>query len=346
MSFRNELSRLVRGEVLEDEPLSRHTSFGIGGPADFFVQPATVDDLRAVLQLSQAHGLPVMIIGRGTNLLVSDAGVRGVVLSLSQACHRLRETSYGLVVGSGVSVTELLDFCVLQGWSGVEFMAGIPGSVGGAVRVNAGAWDESIGRRVRTIRGYDFTGRPISLQARDVHFGYRSTDLPGNMVITDIDLALTRRSSQAIEVKIKEFLRRRSSQPTGQRSAGCVFKNPPKTAAGRLIEESGSRFRVYSTVRSQGVSSSAGAIVSVRAARPASWNIAKRWASARNSASARIVACWSEITGSVTVAVTAQTAIMPPRINTSRCSWSVIPSHHRLSFSRSPFRGPRLTRLG
>jgi UDP-N-acetylmuramate dehydrogenase len=239
MDFRSEISRLVKGQVLKDEPLSRHTSFGIGGPADFFIQPATVDDLVAALRLSHVHGLPLMIIGRGTNLLVADAGVRGVVLNLSEACHQLLERSHGLIVGSGVPVAELLDFCVLRGWSGVEFMAGIPGSVGGAVRVNAGAWDESIGQRVRTIKGYDFTGKPISLKARDMRFSYRRAQLPGDLVIADIDLALTKAPSQTIQAKVKEFLRRRSTQPTGQRSAGCVFKNPPQAAAGKLIEESG-----------------------------------------------------------------------------------------------------------
>ena len=239
MDFRTELGRLVNVEVFEDELLSRHTSFGIGGPAEFFVRPATVDDLMAVLRLCEAHEVPLMVIGRGTNLLVGDGGVRGVVLDLSQACRQLQERSDGLVVGSGVSVSELLEFCVRQGWGGGEFMAGIPGSVGGAVRVNAGAWGESIGQRVRAIKGYDSGGGEVFLKGKDVRFGYRRAYLPGEPIIVEVELALTRESPQAVEARAREFSQRRSSQPTGQRSAGCVFKNPPEIAAGKLIEDSG-----------------------------------------------------------------------------------------------------------
>jgi UDP-N-acetylmuramate dehydrogenase len=239
MEFSAELSGLIQGEILRDEPLSKHTSFGIGGPADFFIRSKTEADVVAVLELAKAHGIPLMIIGRGTNLLVENGGIRGVVLDLSLACRQLRERPDGLSVGSGVSVMELLDFCARREWGGLEFMAGIPGSVGGAVKVNAGAWDESIGQLVRTIRGYDFSGQAVSLESSQVHFRYRGSNLPADLVITEIELALTHTSQQVIKVRMKEFLRRRSSQPTDQKSAGCVFKNPPGSAAGKLIEKSG-----------------------------------------------------------------------------------------------------------
>jgi len=229
----------MKGEILRDEPLSKHTSFGIGGPADFFVRPKTEEDMVAVLGLAKAHGVPLMVIGLGTNLLVGDGGIRGLVMDLSAACHQLEEQPDGLRAGSGVSVTELLDFCSRREWGGLEFMAGIPGSVGGAVRVNAGAWDESIGQLLRTIRGYDLSGQAVSLESSHLHFRYRRSDLSADLVITEVEFSLMRTTRQVIEARIKEFLRRRSSQPTGQRSAGCVFKNPPGNAAGRLIEESG-----------------------------------------------------------------------------------------------------------
>jgi UDP-N-acetylmuramate dehydrogenase len=239
MSFADQLSLQVKGEILREEVLSSHTSFGIGGPADFFVRPATLHGMLTVLNLTRAHQLPVMVIGRGTNLLVGDAGVRGVVLELSDACHLFREKSHGLAVGSGVTVTELLDFCVRQGWGGAEFMAGIPGSLGGAVRVNAGAWDQSIGLLVTTIGGYDFNGREVVLGSSEVRFRYRGADLPADLIITEVELNLIPTSREHIEARITEFLKRRSSQPTDQRCAGSIFKNPPGSHAGVLIEASG-----------------------------------------------------------------------------------------------------------
>lgn len=239
MDFSAQLTRLVKGEILKDEPLSQHTSFGIGGPADFLIRPATVDELVAILRLTKTHRLPLMVIGRGTDLLVGDGGIRGVVLDLSLACHGLAEHSGGVVVGSGVTVAELVDFCLRRGWGGLEFMAGIPGSVGGAIRVNAGAWDRSVGELVRAVKGYDPSGRAMVMKSSQLHFRYRGADLPGGLIITEAELVLTSTSSQVIEMRIKEFLRRRSSQPGDQKCAGCVFKNPPGAIAGKLIEESG-----------------------------------------------------------------------------------------------------------
>ncbi len=239
MSFVDELFSRMEGEILIDEPLRKHTSFGIGGPADFFIRPATVDGVRALLHLTTAHRVPLMIIGRGTNLLVGDGGVRGVVLDLCDACHWLRGKPHGLTAGSGVTVAELLDFCVHQGLVGAEFMAGIPGSLGGAVRVNAGAWGNSIGQVVTTIKGYHFSGQAVTLEATQVRFRYRQTDLPEDLAITEVELKLSSLSPEIVETRIKDFIERRSSQPTDQRSAGSVFKNPPGNHAGKLIESSG-----------------------------------------------------------------------------------------------------------
>ena len=239
MEFQNELLRLVEGEILVDEPLNRHTSFAIGGPADFFVRPKTEQEMVAVLKLARTHELPLMVIGRGTNLLVEDGGIRGVVLDLSGCCCRLEEWSGGVVVGAGVSLTELLDYCWRREWAGLEFMAGIPGSVGGGIRVNAGAWDRSIGQFVRAVSGYDLSSQAVTLQSPQLHFQYRSAHLPGDLIITEVKLVLSSQPSQVIQNRMEEFRRRRSHQPTGLRSAGCIFKNPPGTAAGKLIEESG-----------------------------------------------------------------------------------------------------------
>jgi UDP-N-acetylmuramate dehydrogenase len=237
--FRSQLAALVKGEILEREPLSKHTSFDIGGPADFFIRPRTEEEMVAVVRLTRACSLPLMVIGRGTNLLVADGGVRGVVLDLSLTCRQLEVCSGGVSVGAGVSVQELLDFCLRRELGGLEFMAGIPGSVGGAIRVNAGAWGKSIGELVDVVRGYDLSGQAIAMESSQLHFRYRGSNLTEDVIITEAELVLSPAPSQVIQKQMKEFQRRRLSQPLDQKSAGSVFKNPPRATAGKLIEESG-----------------------------------------------------------------------------------------------------------
>jgi UDP-N-acetylmuramate dehydrogenase len=237
--FRSQLAALVKGETLEREPLSKHTSFDIGGPADFFIRPRTEEEMVAIVRLTRACRLPLMVIGRGTNLLVADGGVRGVVLDLSLTCRQLRMCSGGVLVGAGVSVSELLDFCLRRELGGLEFMAGIPGSVGGAIRVNAGAWGKSVGKLVDVVRGYDLSGQAIAMESSQLHFRYRGSNLREDVIITEAELVLSPAASQVIQKQMKEFQRRRLLQPLDQKSAGSVFKNPPGATAGKLIEESG-----------------------------------------------------------------------------------------------------------
>ncbi len=239
MSFTDSISRAVEGPVLEGEPLSRHTSFGIGGAADFYIRPASEKELVEVLRLIREHELPLMIIGRGTNLLVGDGGFRGAVVDLRSACRRLERNEEQIIAGAGVAVSELLDYCLSQELGGLEFMAGIPGSVGGAVRVNAGAWGLAVGDRVEAVRGYDPSGRKTSLERRKLHFSYRRADFPNDLIIAEVQLSLEPGRARTIGEKMSDFRRRRQHQPIDQKSAGSVFKNPPSAPAGRLIEAAG-----------------------------------------------------------------------------------------------------------
>ena len=239
MSFADSISRMIEGTALENEPLNRHTSFGIGGPADFFIRPASEKELVEVLRITREQGVKVMVIGRGTNILVGDGGFRGAVVDLRDACRRLECDGREVVVGAGVTVTELLDFCLSHELGGLEFMAGIPGSIGGAVRVNAGAWGLAIGDRVEAVRGYDLTGQEVTLERRQLRFDYRQAGLPSELVLTETRLSLRPEQAGAIGEKMEDFRRRRRHQPIDQKSAGSVFKNPPSTPAGQLIEEAG-----------------------------------------------------------------------------------------------------------
>jgi len=239
MGFVDSIRRAIQGPVVEGEPLSRHTSFGIGGAADFFVRPDTEAELVEVLRLTRTHELPLMIIGRGTNLLVGDGGVRGVVLDLRGACRQLKRTAGEITSGAGATVSELLDFCLAQGLGGLEFLAGIPGSVGGAVRVNAGAWGRAVGDLVSVVRGYFPSGRQMDLERNALEFGYRHSGLPAGMIIVETRLNLKPERAEVIREKMADYRRRRRHQPIDQKSAGSVFKNPSSAPAGRLIEMAG-----------------------------------------------------------------------------------------------------------
>jgi UDP-N-acetylmuramate dehydrogenase len=239
LDFGDSIRGAIEGAVLEGEPLSRHTSFGIGGTADFFIRPQNEEELVQVLQLTQAHQLPLMVIGRGTNLLVGDGGVRGVVVDLRSACRRMERDGEEVIAGAGVAISELLEFCLSQELGGLEFMAGIPGSVGGAVRINAGAWGWSIGDRVEAVRGYFPSGREVSLGRSRLRFGYRASNLQADLIVVETRLALKMEKTEKIRERMAEYHNRRRHQPTDQKSAGSVFKNPPSAAAGRLIEEAG-----------------------------------------------------------------------------------------------------------
>ena len=233
------ISEAIEGAVLENEPLSRHTSFGIGGPADYYIRPASEKELIEVLRIIRERGLALMIVGRGTNLLVGDGGFRGAVVDLRGACRRLERDGNRVVAGSGLAVSEVLDYCLSEELGGLEFMAGIPGSVGGAVRVNAGAWGLAVGDRVETVRGYDPSGRETTLKGREIGFGYRQAGLPSGLIITEIRLFLEPEEAGTIAGKMNDYRRRRRHQPVDQKCAGSVFKNPASAPAGRLIEEAG-----------------------------------------------------------------------------------------------------------
>lgn len=239
MSFADSISGAIEGALLTGEPLSRHTSFGIGGPADYFIRPASEKELLEVLRIIHEHGLDLMIIGRGTNILAGDGGYRGVVVDLRGACRRLERDGEVVIAGAGVIVSELLDYCLSQDLGGLEFMAGIPGSVGGAVRVNAGAWGLAMGDRVEEIRGYDLSGGEVTLRRDQLRFSYRQAGLPDDLIIIQARLSLKPEQAESIAGRMEDYRRRRRHQPVDQKCAGSVFKNPPSAPAGQLIEEAG-----------------------------------------------------------------------------------------------------------
>ena len=235
------LRELVPGDVVFDEPMRRHTTAKMGGPADAFVRPSSIERLEALVGWCAARGLPITVVGGGSNLLVHDAGVRGVVLNTGRLRAIALTGPTTIEVEAGVSTGKVLSLATRHDLGGVEFLGGVPGSIGGGLIMNAGTylgeltnvvtWVESVrladGGRVR--RDHDACG-----------FRYRASDLPPTEVVVRAALALTPRPRADIEADVKGLRARRAArEPKKVASNGSTFKNPPGDFAGRLIEAAG-----------------------------------------------------------------------------------------------------------
>jgi UDP-N-acetylmuramate dehydrogenase len=238
----------LRGELKLNEPLSRHTSFGIGGPADILVYPADRDDLITVLKDIRRQGINYFILGSGTNLLVRDGGFRGAAISLQRMNTIKIEREYRSIGGSfaavrveaGASLAKLLSFAVEEGLAGMEFAAGIPGTVGGAICMNAGTASGEIGDVVESVNMLSSEGELISRGREEMEFGYRTSMIPEGHLVIEVQIVLRREDKDRIQVRVKELLdKRHKQQPLGRPNAGSMFKNPQEESAGKLIESAG-----------------------------------------------------------------------------------------------------------
>lgn len=229
----------LKGQVLLDEPLRRYTSLGIGGLAQAMVFPADVDDLRQLLRFTRENDVPFFILGAGSNLVVRDGGFKGLVISLCLGFKQIHHKGNILCPQAGVHISKLLSYAQTNQLGGLEFLAGVPGTVGGAVVMNAGARDSEIGNLVKSVSLLQLDGNLVSLDKSEIKFSYRSSSLPSQGVVLEVKFNLKPTSSEVIKSKTKQFIQqRKQSQPAGL-SAGSIFKNPPGYFAGRLIEEVG-----------------------------------------------------------------------------------------------------------
>lgn len=233
------LRQELQGQVLAHEPMARYTSFHIGGPADLLVVPQKVGDLKVALAFARSEGLPVHIQGGGSNTLVRDGGIRGMAVLLS-AFRELLRSGDEVVAGVGVRVSRLLAFCSRQGLAGLEVLSGVPGTVGGAVWGNAGAWGGSAADRLARVHLLTAEGEELTLGREVIPARYRSSGLPAGSVITRAVFGLTPDNPGAVRRRISGYLVERNlRQPVEFRSAGSIFKNPPGDYAGRLVEVAG-----------------------------------------------------------------------------------------------------------
>ena len=228
----------LRGPVFFQAPLREYTSFKIGGPADVVVEPADIEDVCLVVQQARARKVPLFVVG-GTNLLIRDGGIRGIVVSLVRLRAIKEEPGHVLYAEGGVGMPTLIGYAIKHSLAGLEWAAGIPGTVAGCVVMNAGTKLGEMKDAVKAVRMVNLKGQIVDLEAGQIPFEYRRARLPRGIVV-GVWLQLKQGARAEIEKVVKDYLHyRRDTQPLAMPSAGCVFKNPPNDSAGRLIETVG-----------------------------------------------------------------------------------------------------------
>jgi UDP-N-acetylmuramate dehydrogenase len=235
----------VKGELRFDEPMARRTTLRIGGPADAWLEPRGIADLSAAVHVATSLGVPITAVGGGSNLLCRDGGIRGLVVA-SRSLRRLERLGETLViVEAGVSTGRLLHAATEWALGGVEFLGGVPGSVGGGLVMNAGTYlgeFKDVTVEVASVRWSD--GTLVRRGAADCGFRYRHSDLPPDEIVVESTLSLRPRPRAEIEAEVRALRdRRHDREPKGLPNAGSIWKNPPGDYAGRLIEAAGLKGR-------------------------------------------------------------------------------------------------------
>ena len=222
------------------EPLAKHTYFGIGGEATAYIEISTVSELTALAHFHRQWDVPIAVIGRGSNLLVSDTGFKGIGVRFVGELAKLAVDGNTVSVGAGLSLPRLSKTVSRRGLSGVEFALGIPGSVGGALIMNAGAWGSSFGDVVTDVTVMNHTGDLINLTHAEANFEYRHSHLDAYFCVIGATLTLEPGDVDTITERMQAFYKQKvATQPFAEENAGCMFKNPPGDSAGRLIDMSG-----------------------------------------------------------------------------------------------------------
>src|SRR5712692_6087118 len=229
------------GPALErNRSMAGLTSFRIGGRADLFVAVDDEAQLSAAMAAAYQHSVPVFCLGAGTNLLVSDRGIRGLVLTLGAGFASIAVYGNRVTVGAALQFRQLVEIVVEHGLRGLEFGEGIPGTVGGGLVMNAGAFGGEMAKVVTLVHGVTVQGDARALTRDEVNFAYRRTDLPRRFVITRVDFELAQGDRETLRARVAELKAKRAArQPRDVPNAGSIFKNPPGYFAGRLLENAG-----------------------------------------------------------------------------------------------------------
>ena len=230
------------GDVYPGEPLSRHTTYRIGGPARFYVQAGSVRALTRLVEACEQTDVPWVVIGRGSNLLVADEGYPGVAVSLGRdfRTSRFDADANRFCAGAGVLLSSVVQDAFHRSLAGLEFAVGTPGTIGGALRMNAGSRDEWLGARVASVTTYAPETGLVRRAGAEITWGYRTSSFAPHDVLVECELAVEPADPFFIRGKMEASLaRRKKTQPLTEPSCGSVFKNPEGASAGALIEQAG-----------------------------------------------------------------------------------------------------------
>jgi len=234
----SEIQKIFKGRITLNEPLARFTTFRIGGVADYFVEPVDIDDVVNIVKYAADHGIPHYVMGNGSNILISDEGIRGVVINLETGFNYLKHENEMIIAGAGVKIAKFVDYCIQNSYAGVEMLAGIPATVGGALIMNAGAYGGETADHVTEVKVIR-NGKLRTLSKEDCGFVYRSSNLK-NTVILEATFKLPTGNKEEVSQKRKELiLSRNQAQPVEVPNAGCMFKNPKDNKAAILIDQCG-----------------------------------------------------------------------------------------------------------
>ncbi len=232
---------IPKRRLLVNELLSRHTTFKIGGPADCLIFPSTLEEISKVMVIAQEYKLPVTVLGNGSNILVLDKGIRGLVIKFGSDMSYIKHSGGKICAGAGALLADISSYAARNGLGGMEFAIGIPGSIGGAVFMNAGAYSGEMCQVVTAVSGVCVDGSIRRFMDSEICFGYRHSAFQDNhCVICEVELTLQEQEQPMIEEKMNEYtVKRETKQPLEMPSAGSTFKRPPGHFAGTLIEQAG-----------------------------------------------------------------------------------------------------------
>ena len=234
------LSTMTKGTFLKDEAMAKHTSYRIGGPANAYITPRDKDDLSQILQFANQHGIATYFVGSGSNLLVADEGIDGLVITLGKSLKRLEITGATVFAESGVMLGKMVKECIGLNLSGVESMIGVPGTLGGALVMNAGAFGGEISNYLKHVTVMEMDGQEKQYQPGDISFSYRHSTFPDDEIVISAEFELIQSDKETVQEKRAVASGgRKATQPLKFRSAGSVFKNPKEGAAGYYIDQAG-----------------------------------------------------------------------------------------------------------
>ncbi len=236
-----ELTPSFKGAVLKNEPLKNHTYFKIGGNASIFAEPEDTEDLKTALKLIKEYKIDYFVIGNGTNLLVSDDGFKGIIVKIGERFNKLNRDGNKVTAGAGILLSSLSKYVAKEGLAGFEFASGIPGYLGGAVPINAGAYGGEMKDVVTKVKCMDMDGMIHEFSNEEMEFAYRHTKLSDSkFIVLEAELNLTPGKVEDIMEKIRALNEMRTSkQPLNLPSAGSTFKRPLNGYASKLIEDAG-----------------------------------------------------------------------------------------------------------